>query len=389
MVFSDNVFKKMLMLLRLGMGITTLSDENETYDPLLMQDVYVMAKHHDLAHIVAYAIKKNSLECDKELFAKFDKQYMLAFFRFQHQKHDLAVISEAFEKSGIKHIPLKGAVMRNFYPAEWMRIGCDIDILVKPEELDKAVEVLKNECSYECVGKGSHDVAFNSAAGTHIELHYDLLEDHINGEDIVLEKFWDYATPNEGKKYCYAISDDMFYYYHIGHMAKHFINGGCGVRPFLDIWVLNYRIEFNEEKRQKLLSDGGYEKFNKTAKMLSDAWFLGKEYTEIAKAIENYILGGGVYGSLDNMVAVNTAKKGGKFKYLLSRIFLPYNQLKFHYPSLDGRKWLTPIYEVRRWFKIVFCGGLKRSLREINATGDVSQSKQNDAAEFLNELGIK
>ena len=57
-------------------------------------------------------------------------------------------------------------------------------------------------------------------------------------------------------------------------MAKHFVStGGCGIRPFLDIWVLNHKIDFNREKREKLLSDGGLDVFAKQAELLSEVWF--------------------------------------------------------------------------------------------------------------------
>ena len=39
-------------------------------------------------------------------------------------------------------------------------------------------------------------------------------------------------------------------------MAKHFENGGCGVRPFIDLWILNHRRPFDRAKRESLLRDG-------------------------------------------------------------------------------------------------------------------------------------
>ena len=97
----------------------------------------------------------------------------------------------------------------------------------------------------------------------------------------------------------------MFYFYYIAHMAKHFVEtGGCGIRPFLDIWVLNHRIDFDREKRDKLLSDGGLDVFAKQAELLSEVWFGNAEHTEITRQMETYILRGGVYGANTNRIAV-------------------------------------------------------------------------------------
>lgn len=99
--------------------------------------------------------------------------------------------------------------------------------------------------------------------------------------------------------------DEYFYFYHIAHMAKHFVGtGGCGIRPFLDIWILNNRINFDREKRANLLSDGELDVFAKQAELLAEIWFGTAEHTEITKQMEEYILRGGVYGTNENRITV-------------------------------------------------------------------------------------
>ena len=390
MQYSQKAITNLMMLLRVGMGITTLQEEAVEYDPSVIAEVYVLAKYHDIAHIVANAVKKHKLECDKEVFAKLDKQFLLAMYRYQHQKHDLAVITSAFEEVGIYHIPLKGSVLRAFYPAEWMRTGCDIDILVKPEILEAATSVLVDKCGYRKDIKSTHDVQFFSPAGTHIELHYDLIEEDEHGKDAVLDAFWNDASPVKDKKYRLAVSDEMFYYYHIRHMAKHIMNGGCGIRPFLDIWVMNNRMPSkNLENREKLLVLGAYDKFEMNANRLSGVWFGGEVHTEASEMLENYLLGAGVYGNTENRVKVRTAKQGSRLKYMLSRIFLSTKDLATTYPRLEKQPWLMPIYQVRRWFRLVFCGSFKKSVNELKIAGNVSQKDRDETAEFFETVGIK
>ena len=98
---------------------------------------------------------------------------------------------------------------------------------------------------------------------------------------------------------------------------------------------------------------------------------------------------GGVYGTMQNRVAMQQAKSGGKFKYALSRIWLPYDTIKFHYPVLQKHKCLLPFCEIKRWFKLLFKGGVKRSVGELSANSSITREQKNEISSFLNELGLK
>ena len=128
------------------------------------------------------------------------------------------------------------------------------------------------------------------------------------------------------------MTDEMFYFYHIAHMAKHFEEGGCGIRPFIDLWTLDNIKDVDHDKRDELLSQGNLLKFAEVARMLSRVWFENNEHTEITKKMERYILRGGIYGTNENRIAVQQQKRGGRLKYALSKIFIPYDNIKFHYP---------------------------------------------------------
>ena len=59
-------------------------------------------------------------------------------------------------------------------------------------------------------------------------------------------------------------------------------------------------------------------------------------------------------------------KCGGKVRYIMSRIFLSYDSLKVLYPTLQKHRWLTPIMQVWRRFRLLFKGKMKTSLHELN-----------------------
>ncbi len=381
--------KVMFALLRSAVcGGLLSSEEISLYSPDMLPEITSLAQKHDVIHLIVFALKKNGLldESNKNLESKM----LIAVYRLEKLNYGLTKLCGALEQAEVPFIPLKGSVLRQYYPEPWMRTSCDIDVLVHAENLKRTISYLTELLGYSYESQSSHDVSLFSKNRNHIELHYDILGDNvIDSVEPVLKKMWDVAQKNDNRQYQYKLPDEMFYFYHIAHMAKHFVEtGGCGIRPFLDIWVLNHRIDFDREKRDKLLSDGGLSVFAKQAELLSEVWFGNAEHTKITRQMEEYILRGGMYGTNTNRVAVQQQKKGGKVRYALSKIFIPYGKIKFHYPILQKHKWLTPIMEVRRWGKLIFCGHLKRTTKELKFNNNVSKKAAFETQELLKNIGL-
>lgn len=381
--------KVMFALLRSAVcGDLLSSEEISLYSPDILPAITSLAQKHDVMHLIVFALKKNGLldESNKNLESKM----LITICRLEKLNYELIQLCEALEQAEIPFIPLKGSVLRQYYPEPWMRTSCDIDVLVHEEDLQRAVSYLSDNLGYRRESQNSHDISMFTQGGVHVEVHYELVENSsVNLAEAVLKRIWNVVTKHVRCNYQYEMPDEMFYFYHIAHMAKHFVaTGGCGIRPFLDIWVLNHRIDFDREKREKLLSDGGLDVFAKQAELLSAVWFGNAEHTEITRQMEEYILRGGVYGTKTNQVVVQQQKKGGQLKYALSKIFIPYEKIKFHYPILQKHKWLTPIMEVRRWGKLIFCGHLKRTVNELKFNSRISEDVAAKTRTLLKNVGL-
>lgn len=359
--------------------------------PEMLEEVHGLAVKHDLAHLVGQALSKQQLEGCPGL-EKCKKAAMGAFLRYMQQNHEYTRTCAVLEEAQIPFIPLKGSVLRDYYPEAWMRTSCDADILVKEEILDTAVALLVEKLSYRAGSKSDHDVSLYAGSGIHLELHYDTIQERyeVNGCREVLATIWDHATPKEPGKNHLWLSDEMFYFYHMAHMAKHFAVGGCGVRAFLDIWVMNHKMTFDAEKRYQLLEEGGLLQFAKAAESVSEVWFSHKTPDEMDLAVSDYILRASLYGDKANRAALGQAKNGGKLKYLLTqRVFMPYEFLKDEYPVLKEKKWLTPWYQVVRWFRMLRRkGGLNNTVKELKANASSKQSDSAAAADMLKHLGL-
>ena len=147
-----------------------------------LEKLYRLSKAHDLAHLVGDALIRHDLIRDEEIRAKFQKQTILALFRYEKINHELCRLRAVLNAARIPFIPLKGSVLRQYYPEPWMRTSCDIDILVKKEDLDRAVALLVEEAAYRQQSKNSHDVGLFSESGVHLELHYGLIEENCVGK---------------------------------------------------------------------------------------------------------------------------------------------------------------------------------------------------------------
>ena len=354
----------------------------------LLKDTIMLASKHDIAHLVAHGILNVGLLYNKNQ-AQLQQIVFRAVYRYEKLNHELNQLCEVLEKAQIPFLPLKGSVIRKFYPEPWMRTSCDIDVLVHKENLRSAISCLKENLEYTEHEQNSHDVSLFSPSGNHIELHYDLVEDHIaRNSSEILADVWNVAKVKEGCSYHYEMPDDMFYFYHIAHMAKHFENGGCGIRPFVDLFVLDGIQDVDLDRRDKLLQAGNLLTFANAARKLSRIWFLNEQYDSISQQMEDYILRGGVYGNNENRIAVQQQKKGGRIKYTLSKIFLPYDVIKFHYPILQKHRCLTPLMEVRRWFKLIFGGHAKRSFNELKLNQSISADSAHSTKKFLEDIGL-
>ena len=356
----------------------TLTDEE-------LVKLYKLSKSHDLAHLVGDALIKNDLIEDGEIKTKFQKQMMLAVYRYEKINYELGRLRETLNEAKIPFIPLKGSVLRRYYPEPWMRTSCDIDVLVHEEAVDQAAQTIVEKLGYTYEKKQYHDISLMSDGGVHLELHHSIKENKAN-IDALLSECWDYAAPSDDYECCFT--NEFFYFHQIAHASYHFLHGGCGVRPILDLYLLQRKMLFDSTVLDEMLEKSGIKKFFDAAKALSEVWFGGSEHCDVTRRMEDYLLRGGVYGSTANSMAVGQQKEKGRLGYIINRIWLPYELLCITYPRLKGRKYLQFFYEIKRWLRIFNLEARKHKKRDLGAIKNLSAKHKSDVNCMLNELGL-
>lgn len=355
-----------------------------------MEALVRIAKQHSLAHLFAAALERRGILGEDASSQVLRQEMLLAVYRQQQRAVALEEVGRAFDAAKIFYLPLKGAVLAYYYPAPWMRSSCDIDVLVSRDDLSAATAALTEGLSYECKGEASHDVSFYSPSGVHLELHFDLVEEGRaqNAADL-LSRVWSLVQASPDAYAC-RLPDEMFYFYHIAHMAKHLeLGGGCGARSFLDLWILEHRIPHDAQKRERLLQEGGLLRFARTARQLSEVWFGGEEADRESLLLQDFLLRGGAYGSVENRIAVEQGRRGGRVRFLLSRIFLPYDRLRYRYPVLKKHRWLFPVFQLVRWCSLPFQGRLHRSVKELRRSGSMTPEQLQRSEEAMRAFGLK
>ncbi len=369
-------------------GSTLHFSQASLFSDEFLFELYNLSKRHGVSHIVGSALLNNGLLKGRSAENIFRDETLFTAFRYETQSFVLNKVCGVLEKEKIPYIPLKGAVLSGIYPLPWMRAGCDIDILVHEYHAEKAANAIAESLDYKITGKGKHDIAILSSENIYIELHFTLIEDDYSPDMAkVLKKAWDYAKPvNDG--YRYEFDKAMFYFYHIAHMAKHFVSGGCGVRPFIDLWLMNRNENYQTAEVKALLKEGGLADFDETAEKLSEVWFSEKEHDEVTRIMQEYIVSGGLFGSVETKILSNQNSAGGRTRFALSRIFVPYDELKNRYPIIKKYRFLTPICEICRLLSLLF--GKKKKFRKkyLTEMKNISDERIEDINLLFERVGL-
>ena len=73
---------------------------------------------------------------------------------------------------------------------------------------------------------------------------------------------------------------------------------------------------------------------------------------------------------------------------LPDEFFWTFETIKFQYPILQNYCWLTPLYEIRHWIKLIFTSDAKHSLRTLKTNVEISVEKIFSTADLLKVLGL-
>ena len=278
------------------------------------------------------------------------------------ERHQL---EKEFAEHGIWYMPLKGSILKDWYPKFGMREMADNDILFDPAGRKQVREIFQNR-SYKTVSfrKGNHDV-YEKAPIYNFEMHVSLFNGTYKELTEQYENVKERLLPVDGTAYQFAFTPEDFYVFVLAHAHKHYSHSGTGIRTLADIYIVNQKLggTMNWEYVDSELRGLGIFSYERESRELAQKLFGIAELptkanlSEAEQQMLAYYLGASTYGTIENRT-LNQMQKlqpdGGaitahtKRKYLLSRIFPGREWCKACAPTVYKYPVLLPFFWVWR-----------------------------------------
>ncbi len=323
---------------------------------LRLHDLFEVCEQHNLTAITAYALEEAGRKDASFSMAKAREIRREILFTTEREQ-----ILSRMEQEHLWYLPLKGIILKEYYPKLGMRQMCDNDILISPSHR-KAVNQIMLERGYDFEHySGGHDDCYKKPPIYNFEMHFSLF-DQIDSPELFqyYSNIKKQLIKENEKNYALRFRDEDFYLYMICHEYKHFRHSGTGVRSLLDTYIYlkqkEESLNWDElDQKTKQLSLYEYEHMNRNlAKKLFSRQKLSKE----EKKLLDYYIFSGTYGNivnqLENKLKSYEEKKGsvkGTLQYIRDRLLKPMDQVKLSYPFFYRHKFLLPVLCVYRWGK--------------------------------------
>lgn len=356
-----------------------------------MKELYTLSAKHFIDALVGTTLKQVGVQLPKYWEERIIKAIRKGIL-FDAERKKLC---DWMDTEQIWYLPLKGIVLKEYYPSVGLRQMSDNDILFNADAWERLKEHMVSEgYDTESVGKGNHDV-YQKLPVYNFEMHRSL---YGRGHE---ERWVEYYSDIKKRlipgntKWDLHMKEEDFYVYITSHAFKHYSENGTGMRTLLDFYAyLRAKKEaldfpYTEEECRKL----GIESFEKQNRRLCYKVFSPQQkYDRIAFEqslttseldMLKYYLSSGVYGTFDRMVSNRMKKytisegKLSKAVYYWHRVF-PGMELYENYPLLIKHRWLIPAYWFFRIVRMLFSGRRRENMmREVKTVKKIIMQEEN------------
>lgn len=355
-------------------------------EPFNWQYLSAFAEEQQFEQLLYPLIKdKPELPVTSETRHHLHQRYGRVISRSIMQDMDLAEICDEFSKNGIAHIPLKGSVIRHYYPLQDIRRSGDFDILIHEEDRIRAGIILK-QLGYAQKSKNQvmDDCFFRDK--NYLELHF-MLASPTDPSHTFLLKVWDYSHIK--KEYTYEMQPEFLYTYLLSHLYRHLSGGGGGIKLIADFYVLKKQVKFDDELLAKFIKEAHLENLFECVNKLIDKWFYGADITDkFVFLTEQLLTNGGAYNNREIgekiRISQNVQQKQSKIGRVLDRAFPSAEYLKIRYPILKKYKILLPVMWVRRLTDFRVYNPLL-TVKAINQCNDEETMIFNEYSRYISE----
>ena len=314
---------------------------------------YKISKYHSLRALLYQALDNTKASAPENLLSKAEQDYLLNVRKTLSFEEERKVLFNYLNEHSIDYLPLKGIILKDYYPDQFTREFADNDILFD-EKKDKLVKefFVKRDYQVEAFRKSNHDV-FQKKPFFNFEMHRALFGETDDNAKIVkyFNGYLNKSLIRENKEH--YLSDEDFYIYFTAHSYKHYHHSGCGIRTLIDYYLYLKKTNLDFDYINKELEKLDLVDFSNQIRAISKKVFDDEPLNYEEEQVLLYIASSGTYGTLEHSVAKGVKEKG-KLGYFMERAFPPYRFYKNAYPWAYKVPILIPFAWLGRFFRIIF-----------------------------------
>ena len=319
-----------------------------------IEKVLALAKKHMIGCCVAVALESagyNTISTSKAITKAIRRNALY--------EASLQEVTDRLQEEGIAYVPLKGIVLKKYYPVPFMREMSDHDILIDASRAEDVQAVMEGlGFTAKRIGIWAHDIYYKPPI-----LNYEMHRSLFSAKDPRLNAYF------QGMKDLSKPEDQ--YLYLIAHEYKHYSTSGTGLRSLLDIYLFLKKERLDWEYVEEEAGKIGIHEFEKDNRRLATSLFRDGTITD--ETMFAYILASNVYGTLEHKVD-NTLMNSGKTRshYTLQRLSIPFRREDYRYKAFAAKypffyrnKLLLPLLPFYRVLRSIRAGRFAREWKAM------------------------
>ncbi len=354
------------------------------------EDLYHLSQFHNIANILAAGFTKANISVPVSVKQQFEVEFQKAIFLEAIRQQEMILLEDCLQKSEIRFVRLKGLVVKHLYPELGMRTMCDLDYMIDKYNMKKACQSMQS-VGWQLFNRSAHHDVFKNNSPVTVEIH-------CMSSSNLLKNVMDDVNPNPDNKFLYEMTPENFYLYLITHLKHHFVAGGIGIRPFMDVflWKKKYGSEWNQSYLTDEWSRMKLADFVNNVEILADFWFGDGPPNDTTKFMEDYILKSGIRGTtkqisitkISNYVNSKKVSFIGKLLLFIRRVFPSLSEMTGIYPWLKYSSLLLPIAWFHRIINLFSTLGWSYIKNKIKYMFYASQEEIDQHKIFMKKIGL-
>ncbi|MBO4734228.1 MAG: nucleotidyltransferase family protein [Clostridia bacterium] len=333
--------------------------------------IWKLACRHRLEALISQTVKDTPGIPD-DIRKAMQRSVLTAIAKETKLDYAAKQIESALSSANIPFAALKGLVLKNDYPASYMRYMSDLDYYIKPED-KTAIRRAMDGLGGKLISTDSGDEGYLLFDWVVVEFHGTLLYE--KKRSVHPYAAWGFVDSSQKK-----LTEEGFALNLIGHAVFDLSGAGPGIRYVLDQWIYKNRHKPQpdwEAVNGRLMKDGIY-KAASNIYGLAEYLFGEGEETPLYSEMADYVLKSGLYGNMERKAASEAAQSGGRLKAAWRQVFRNRKEFENRYVWVKKHPYLLPAAWVLRGVQSVktHAGEMKKWNKRISGLSDEDVKKQ-------------